>query len=477
MTHERMVTDWLHDEAPPRAPERLLEATVRAVAVRPQERVLWRGRRSRTQAPSTRAQALTLAVIGAGLLGVLAVLASVSRDREPTNDVTNGWVAFTKSQEDPDLVGDIYLVREGRPARRIVGWQGDEVDERCPALSPDGARLAYGRAVGSDYGGRGHTGAALVIADLDPAGNAVAAMEVEVGGDARPPCAIWAPDGRHVAFAVGRSIDSIEHGFTTTTDAVWIVRLEDGAITRVQDTFATDLEWAPDGSRLAIASGTSLQGHRAIVPTTEIRLFAITNAESRLLPGTWGANWISWSPDGRRIAYERDVPGSEVDERELVMHELDGDTEHVIATGYLTNQGIGPAWSPTGDRLVYQRICTTNLEMPTMPCREEHDVVVVTSGPGDSWRAEDVTVSVMPQAHGLGASVRPLWPFRVTWSPDGQSLLYDAFGTLFVVRPSGEGPVSILVEDADPEAGGLTVPIQVWGRRPDGAADMWSAPP
>ena len=67
----------------------------------------------------------------------------------------------------------------------------------------------------------------------------------------------------------------------------------------------TDLEWAPSGTDLAIASNG-------------ISIYSVaTDHLSRL--GADGAQSISWAPDGSRIAFEKLRPGStEVDDLWLI---------------------------------------------------------------------------------------------------------------------------------------------------------------
>ena len=60
----------------------------------------------------------------------------------PIATIGEGSVAFSSGFAG----GDIYLVRSGETARRVLGADGDDLDHVCPALSPDGARLASGQA-------------------------------------------------------------------------------------------------------------------------------------------------------------------------------------------------------------------------------------------------------------------------------------------------------------------------------------------
>jgi hypothetical protein len=71
---ERLVTDWLRAEAPPRAPDGLLSSTLNRVAATAQPRVVW-GRRwpAGSRRPSRPLLAIAATLVGLGLLGALAV--------------------------------------------------------------------------------------------------------------------------------------------------------------------------------------------------------------------------------------------------------------------------------------------------------------------------------------------------------------------------------------------------------------------
>ena len=118
-------------------------------------------------------------------------------DRPPSPrsaTVGEGLVAFSSGFAG----GDIYVVRSGETARRVLGADGDDLDQVCPAFSPDGARLASGQAAGHSQVGWGRP--ALVITDLTASGEPRTSTVIPLRGVNKPPCPIWSPDGRWVAF-------------------------------------------------------------------------------------------------------------------------------------------------------------------------------------------------------------------------------------------------------------------------------------
>ena len=229
--------------------------------------------------------------------------ASAVTRRNDDRPAANGWIAFARSGSG---LRDIYLLREGGTAHRIVGSDADGVDQICPAFSPDGKRLANGAAegtAGTDY----HHDAALVISDLDAAGNASESLRINVGGTFPPPCAVWSADGRRVAFTVGLTSPGDDR--SAVGNEVWIATVADGHVDVLSDQSATDLEWSPGGSQLAIASGRTdlVSGHS--LRNGSISLYDADRGDMRTLvgPGPWGVWKLTWAPDGSRIAYQRGV--------------------------------------------------------------------------------------------------------------------------------------------------------------------------
>ena len=202
---------------------------------------------------------LLVALLGGALLVGARLLLPPLLNASPT--VTNGWIAFTVWQPAPDGLDDdhdIWLVALDANARRVGGGETDRVHQLCPALSPDGRSLAYGRVEGhgTDYfvnadGSEGarparYRQAALVVADVSDDGQVSDRLTIDVGDGLPPPCPIWSPDGGQVAFGVNRT-PPVNPETSAAGSEVWVVTLADRGIAVVPDLLATDLEWSPDG--------------------------------------------------------------------------------------------------------------------------------------------------------------------------------------------------------------------------------------
>ena len=189
----------------------------------------------------------------------------------------------------------------------------------------------------------------------------------------------------------------------------------------------------------------------------------------RSLDATGGATNLTWSPDGGRIAYER-ISGQTDDVGvELQVIDVETEEQEVLAT-YGRIHGIGPVWSPDGEWVLYQRC----FSIGSGCMGERHEVVLASvsdtqDGPSN---AREVVIT---------SPRRSLNPYWVTWSPDGQYLLYVAWngsGDFVAAVPiDPEGPTLVLADlpgivarDGYDE-GSTHVPIQTWGIQPSGWGD------
>jgi Tol biopolymer transport system component len=515
---DRRLSDWMSEAGSSPLPRDQFEQAMSATArQRPRPRWLagfggdWVGtaaprgiewtlpvRRHELLIAAALALLMVAAIVGAAVVGARLVQTNQNALPKPTG---NGLIAFAEDGDFPPPAGahyGIYVVAENQAARRIIGADSDTVDRVCPAFSPDATRLAFGQV--DMAAGNGDQNPALVLGDIDRAGVVSNPRTIPVGGPFPAPCPVWSPDGRRIAFSVPGIDASDAQGTPIPTDpqpagagAVWVVAVDSGQVTKLEDVWAGDIDWAPDGSQLAIATGNE---NNFLSPGGSILLYSVASGAMSQLPGPSGVTALAWSPDGGRIAYQRIKTqvlldgGVEARTKEIWTIAPDGNGA-TLQTGLFDNvQGQGLAWSPDGTRIAYQRACAhppgdpawvyRNGQRVLSPCTEQTDVVLLAPGTTVSATSPVGSEVVLPYVEvGTSDPDYIWWPFSVSWSPDGQKLLYDAWGGsvsvgLVVVGVDGGSP-PIVLDTADAATGGggdygeggaWIRPFSSWGRQP-----------
>lgn len=263
----------------------------------------------------------------------------------------------------------------------------------------------------------------------------------------------WSPDGRRFAYSTTPTADS--EGKLVIADA-------DGSNRRVVGPAASELDWSPDGTRLATADLT--RSHLAVVDLTD-------GTRRELVAGS--AHRVSWSPDGSRIAFAAVVRESELDEGPtLELTVVSASTGQVRPlgvepTGTLTTWSPGGRWLLEGLRLVSPEDGSVRVLRP-VPAGTFYTSRWSPDGSQISFqtvRGSDAPGVGVLRADGTGLRVlaRPgrLDPFLPpAWLPDGSALVYDRTrqdpdvktlaldNDLFRVGLDGSPPVQITEGDS-----------------------------
>jgi Tol biopolymer transport system component len=231
----------------------------------------------------------------------------------------------------------------------------------------------------------------------------------------------WAPDGRRVAFTldeiggtssyVGLHVVDVVTGRDRHVPSGAPPRVGIGArmrdyIRRMLDRVgcwpAVELDWSPDGTRLAYRCGkgndTNLIGWQG---RPHINILELNGSGHTTIPTSGSAYWPSWSPTGTRIAYSTKL-GPDTESRIFTVA-LDGSNRQQIAAG-----AAAPAWSPDGRTIAYQTRCGVRLVTPT-----GHDVTPRRGA--------------MSCRGAIGLSGPP------AWSPDGKKLAIETGSGIYVI--------------------------------------------
>jgi dipeptidyl aminopeptidase/acylaminoacyl peptidase len=152
---------------------------------------------------------------------------------------------------------------------------------------------------------------------------------------------VWSPDGRRVAFRGGPDGDS--EVWVVSADGTGLAKLTTTPDVGTSERFSSQPAWSPNGSQIAFRSDRrDNNGDIWIMDAggTNVRPLIQTAGDER---------YPAISPDGTRIAYRSDVDGDD----EIYVAGIDGR----VATKLTSNRSYdsAPQWSPDGRRLAFER--------------------------------------------------------------------------------------------------------------------------
>jgi Tol biopolymer transport system component len=353
-------------------------------------------------------RALALALVGVSFASVLAADASA---QIPSLE---GRLAFVKGQYSGTTSccdSAIFTIDpDGTDPARITPNRGSPAGDGFPRYSPEGLRIAYvaRECYSPPPAGRPCLDAEIYVMLADGSFPTLLTYERDIIVGGIPPPA-WAPTGTKIAYEgvgpAGNDLDIYE---------TRLAGLGTENLTKSAEFVETKPEYSPDGRQIAFI------GSPRVPFDPEIYVMDADGSDRRAITHGLQPGPMSWSPDGRRIAFSADVTESGAMfgvGSDIFTIGVDGQDLVRLADG--RGYDHFPSYSPDGRRVAF----TTDRHHP-QPNLRQNDVFVM-----DADGSNPVNVSNDPS--------------MTDGAPDWGSILSGAIAPL---------PVPPIVIDLCPEA-------------------------
>lgn len=192
---------------------------------------------------------------------------------------------------------------------------------------------------------------------------------------------------------------------------IYLVSLDGSGLRQVIDVGghdALDVQWSPDGSKLAFRVWTK----------GDYELF-VANADGSgvtNVTGAMGVSELAWSPDGSLLAFTAFQEGNDID---VFVVNTDGTGLRAVVESPLTEHR--PQWSPDGTQIAFER----------WPLRDRD--------PGTS----DIYTVGLDGSEAVPLVTSPGWDTVAAWSPDGTRLAFSSERNgdeeIYIVNADGSG--------------------------------------
>ena len=207
--------------------------------------------------------------------------------------------------------------------------------ELDPALSPDSTMLAYAGGANSETE-RTH----IFVRRLN--GGDPINLTKDIQGAHRWPS--WSPDGTLIAFVTRYQVAPL-YAPSSGDAVIQVVPALGGTATRIVDAGVVGHTWSPDGKKLAYALGR------------EIYVAGLDGTTRTKIAETFEPHSLSWSPDGRWIAYASGNPeylfrmlGSQAPAAIEIVPAVGGAPRRMTDNASLN---MSPVWTPDSGSLLF----------------------------------------------------------------------------------------------------------------------------
>ena len=310
---------------------------------------------------------------------------------------------------------------------------------------------------------------AICVANAD--GSGVARLTDLESGLALGPS--WSPDGRQIAFTSLGTGDEDTSSIYVMTSSIYVMNADGSNMKQLTDhpPGGWGPFWSPDGRRIAflgsLGTGDEYQWAIYVMNADGSGVTRLVDYDDEALgiPGT-----LSWSPDGRQIAFLGSLGTG--DEYTSAIYVMNADGSSVRQLTDHTNYDASPVWSPDGRRIAFiswEDVDTPDVSGGIYVMNADGSNVTQLADDSEftrlslslSWSPdgrrisfislgeEDTSAIYVMNADGSDVThladsagwVTPFFLPSISWSPDGQQIAFTS--------PGDEGASAISIANAD----------------------------
>jgi Tol biopolymer transport system component len=230
---------------------------------------------------------------------------------------------------------------------------------------------------------------------------------------------VWSPDRRKLVFAAHLSRSTAPCASYCGKE-IFVINADGSGLRRLTRNTVADSEptWSPDGQKIAWTGGGQGTGEDVFVMNAD-------GSDQRNLTSKLGYQGEPrWSPDGRAILFTAVQPVQPLrgaaPYRDVYVMNADGSGQRKLTHTREAGE-FSPAWSPDGQQITFTRLAWSQ---PV-----EVGIVVMNA----DGSAKHVVTPTLGYTGDLAMTV------TAAWSPDGQTIAFDAHDVIYVVNADGSG--------------------------------------
>ena len=251
---------------------------------------------------------------------------------------------------------EIYVMdADGGNQRRLTNHPDNDGN---PSWSPDGNRIVF-------FSNRdGHVirgGSTYEIYVMDADGGNQQNLTNDLNDDRSPS---WSPDGKRIVFVSNR--DGFKNDDRVITYEIYVMDADGGNPQNLTNDLNDDRSpsWSPDGKRIAFESAREGFFRGEVGITYEIYVMDVDGGNQQRLTENRKNDWSPvWSPDGNRITFSSDRKG-DFENFEIYVMDVDGGNQQRLTENRVYDWS--PSWSPNGKRIAFMSEREGNSEIYVM---------------------------------------------------------------------------------------------------------------